>query len=404
MGILKKVEYRSPTRNRARSFALSLSLNWVLLGFMALGLGACGSDNSYKAPPPVRVTVGHPQRSQIVDSMEFTGNTQAFYTVKLRARVEGYLEKVLFREGDIVEEGKTLFIIQPDTYIAKVKEAEANLLSAKAKLAHAETEFKRYTGLMKEDAAAQTDVDRWHYDRDSYRAAVMGAEAQLDIAKLNLAYTTVKAPFKGKVSRRYSDPGNVVGHSEETVLAEINKIDPIYVYFTISERDLLRVREIRAKELQTNPAGQPRQPVWIGLANEEGFPHEALLDYTDIQVDNTTGTLQLRATLPNPKFSIIPGLFVRIRAEEPTTREGLLLPEDVVAFDQAGAYVLVVDAEGVVSRKGVTLGPIMNKQQVIESGLTEDDWVIVNGQMRAIPGKKVEPVRSGGETQEAHAP
>ncbi len=404
MGMLRKMGYGLSARVREGLGAHRHSRGGMLLGFITLALVACESDNSYKPPPPVRVTVSHPQRGRVTDALEFTGNTQAFYTVKLRARVDGYLEKVLFKEGDIVEEGKTLFIIQPDSYVAKVKEAEANLLSARAKLAHAETEFKRYTGLMKEDAAAQTDVDRWHYDRDSYKAAVMGAEAQLDIAKLNLSYTTVKAPFKGKVSRRYSDPGNVVGHSEETVLAEINKIDPIYVYFTINERDLLRVRQLKEKELQTNPAGQPKQPVWVGLANEEGYPHEALLDYTDIQLDNTTGTLQLRATLPNPKASIIPGLFVRIRAEEPTTREGLLLPEDVVAFDQAGAYVLVVDAQGVVSRRGVTLGPIMNKQQVIESGVTEEDWVIVNGQMRAIPGKKVDPVQSGGENPEAHAP
>lgn len=358
-------------------------------------LNGCDSGNSYKAPPPPTVTVSHPVRDQIVDSLEFTGNTQAFYTVQLRARVDGYLEKVLFREGDIVEEGKTLFIIQQASYIAKVKEAEANLLASKAKLAHSETEFKRYTGLMKEDAAAQTDVDRWHYERDSDRAAVMGNEAQLDIAKLNLSYTTVKAPFKGRVSRRYSDPGNVVGHGEETVLAEINKIDPMYVYFTINERDLLRVRAIHAQKSSTPVGAAQPIPVQVGLANEEGYPHAALLDYTDIQVDTATGTMQLRATLPNPGATVLPGLFVRIRAEQPSEREGLLVPEDAVSFDQLGAYLLVVDAEGVVSRRGVVLGPVNNKQFVIEEGLVENDWVIVNGLLRAIPGKKVTPVQSG---------
>lgn len=367
----------------------------AVLFFLGLAAVACDSGNSYKPPPAPTVSVSHPRRDQVIDALEFTGNTQAFYTVQLRARVEGYLEKVLFKEGDIVEEGKTLFIIQQESYVAKVKEAEANLLASKAKLMHSETEYKRYLGLMKEDAAAQTDVDRWHYERDSDRASVMGNEAQLDIAKLNLAYTTVKAPFKGKVSRRYSDPGNVVGHSEETVLAEINKIDPLYVYFTISERDLLRVRENRIKQSAGQIVPQPTLPIFVGLANEEGYPHQATLNYTDIQIDTATGTLQLRATLPNPNGAILPGLFVRIRAEQPGTREGLLLPEDAVAYDQAGAYVLVVDAEGVVSRRGVSLGPLMDKSQVIDAGLNDDDWVIVNGQMRAIPGKKVTPVPSG---------
>jgi len=367
----------------------------AVLFFLGLAAVACDSGNSYKPPPAPTVSVSHPRRDQVIDALEFTGNTQAFYTVQLRARVEGYLEKVLFKEGDIVEEGKTLFIIQQESYVAKVKEAEANFLASKAKLMHSETEYKRYLGLMKEDAAAQTDVDRWHYERDSDRASVMGNEAQLDIAKLNLAYTTVKAPFKGKVSRRYSDPGNVVGHSEETVLAEINKIDPLYVYFTISERDLLRVRENRIKQSAGQIVPQPTLPIFVGLANEEGYPHQATLNYTDIQIDTATGTLQLRATLPNPNGAILPGLFVRIRAEQPGTREGLLLPEDAVAYDQAGAYVLVVDAEGVVSRRGVSLGPLMDKSQVIDAGLNDDDWVIVNGQMRAIPGKKVTPVPSG---------
>lgn len=381
------------------SFAFSRIRPILMIGSFALFLVACDSGNSYKPPPPPNVTVSHPQRDQVIDAIEFTGNTQAFYTVQLRARVDGYLEKVLFKEGDIVDEGKTLFLIQQQSYIAKVKEAEANLLSAKAKLMHSETEFTRYTGLMKEEAAAQTDVDHWHYERDSNRAAVMANEAQLDIAKLNLSYTTVKAPFRGKVSRRYADPGNVVGHGEETVLAEINKIDPLYVYFTISERDLLKIRHTMEKsdaDRRANPS--PNMPIHVGLANEEGYPHEALLDYADIQIDPSTGTMQLRATLPNSDLKLLPGLFVRIRAEKPGVHEGVLVPEDAVAFDQAGAYVLIVDEQGVVSRRGVELGALDHKRYEVTTGLTDDEWVIVNGQMRAIPGKKVSPVKLG-ETQ-----
>lgn len=376
---------------------------FLLISLVGALVVSCDSGNVYKPPPAPEVTVDHPVQGEVIDSIDFTGNTQAYMTVKLLARVEGYLEKVLFREGDVVEEGQTLFIIQQESYIAKLKEAEANLLSSKAKLAHSETEYKRFTGLMREDAAAQTDVDHWRYERDSNQAAVMGDEAQVAIAKLNLSYTVVKAPFRGKVSRRYYDPGNVVGKGENTVLAEINRIDPLYVYFTISERDLLKIREHRSSRTNQDPSRPPNVPVSVGLANEEGYPHQAVLDYSDIQVDTATGTLQLRATLPNPDLSVIPGLFVRIRAEESALREGLLIPRETVAYDQAGPFVLVVDDQGVVSRRGVRLGSTMNQQVVVESGLSASDWMIVNGQMRAIPGKKVTP-KQREEKRESNTP
>ena len=379
-----------PAKNPSWRAWPRLSLAVTLLS----GLYGCENPNAFKPPPPPQVTVSHPRVGQVTRSIEFTGNTQALYTVQLRARVEGYLEKVLFKEGDIVEAGQVLFIIQQNTYQSKLKEAQAQWLAAKAQLMHAETEYQRFTGLLKEDAAAQTDVDRWHYERDADQAHVMSAEAQVELAKLNLDYTTVRAPFRGRVSRRYKDPGNVVGAGEETVLADINKIDPIYVYFTISEQDLLRVR--REDPAVADKATQPPNvPVGVGFANEPGYPHRALLDYADIQVDPNTGTLQLRATLPNPNFRILPGLFARIRAERPGLQSSLLLPEEAVGYDQGGPYVLVVDDQNNVSRRGVTLGPQVGREYAIDGGVTATDRVIVNGQARAIPGHKVQPVEAG---------
>lgn len=354
---------------------------------------ACEKGNTYKPPPPPQVTVSQPTRGAVATYLEFTGNTQAIHTVQLRARVEGYLEKILFQEGEVVDEGRLLFIIQQNTYEAKLKEAQAQLLAAKARLMHAETEFVRFTGLLKQNAAAQTDVDRWHYDRDANRAAVMAAEAQVELAKLNLSYTHVRAPFRGRVSRRYKDPGNVVGAGEDTVLADINQIDPIYAYFTISEQDLLRVRgaKVRADEKGYKV---PDVPIAMGLANEQGYPHQGRLDYAGIQVDTTTGTMQLRAILPNPDYTILPGLFVRIRSERDAVQMSLLLPEDAVGFDQAGSYVLVVDDKNVVARRGVALGPKADKQYAITSGVDEHDRVIVNGLLRAIPGRPVTPIKA----------
>jgi RND family efflux transporter MFP subunit len=363
---------------------------------LAAGFAACDNPNAFKPPPPPEVTLAHPRPGQVTRALEFTGNTQALYTVQLRARVEGYLEQVLFKEGDIVEAGHVLFIIQQNTYQSKLKEAQAQLLASKARLMHAETEYRRFTGLLKDQAAAQTDVDRWHYERDADQAQVMSAEAQVELAKLNLDYTTVRAPFRGRVSRRYKDPGNVVGAGEETVLADINKIDPIYVYFTISEQDLLRVRreDPAAADKSTRP---PNVPVAVGFANETGYPHRATLDYADIQIDPNTGTLQLRATLPNPDYRILPGLFARIRAERSGLRNSLMLPEEAIGHDQGGSFVLVVDHQNIVSRRGVTLGPQVGREFAIDAGIAAEDTVIVNGQARALPGHKVRPAPAGTE-------
>lgn len=364
----------------------------VSLLLSLLTISACDRKNSYAPPPPPQVTVSQPAQGPVKSYLEFTGNAQAIKTVQLRARVQGYLEKILFREGDVVDAGRLLFLIQQNTYEAQLKQARAQLLADKAQLMHAETEFKRFAGLLSQNAAPQTEVDRWHYQRDANKAAVMAAEAQVELATLNLGYTKVTAPFRGRVSRRYKDPGNLVGGTEETVLAEINQIDPIYAYFTISEQDLLRIRDEKRGDAGRDEHVPPT-PVALGLANEDGYPHQGHLDYAGIRVDPTTGTMQLRAVFPNPDYAILPGLFVRIRAPGGPLRASLLLPEAAVGYDQGGAYVLIVDDKDLVQRRSVTLGPKSGALLAVNSGLTAGEWVIVNGLLRAIPGRPVTPIR-----------
>ncbi len=213
---------------------------WVpICGFLVIP--GCGERNVYAPPPPPKVTVSQPVLRPVVDHLEFTGNTQAINTVELRARVQGYLEKVYFKDGDMVKKGQRLFLIQQDTYQAQLKQAEAQMLQQKANLEHATLETARYTKLVQKQAASQTDLDNWRFQRDAFQAAVLAAEANRDLAKLNLDYTMVNAPFDGRIGRRLVDPGNLVGAGEFTSLAQVNQIDPLYVYFTISERDLLRV-------------------------------------------------------------------------------------------------------------------------------------------------------------------
>ncbi len=354
-----------------------------------LGLSsACGERNTYVPPPPPKVTVSQPVKRPVTDYLEFTGNTKAINTVQLRARVEGYLEKVLFQDGDRVKKGQLLFLIQQNTYEAKLKQAEAEILANKARLFHAQTEFVRYSRLVKKKAAAQTDVDRWMYERDAAAAAVMASEAQRDLAKLNLSYTKVTAPFNGRVGRHLKDPGNLVGAGAETILADINQIDPIYVYFNINEQDLLRVRGEHEGEKN---AHEVKWPVYFGLANEAGYPHKGYLDFAAITIDPTTGTLLLRGIFPNPKGLTLPGMFARVRAPIAEPRPALLIPEVAIGYDQLGPYVLLVDDKKVVERRPVKLGAQVDENRVIAEGLQGDEWVIVNGLLQAMPGRQVTP-------------
>jgi RND family efflux transporter MFP subunit len=359
----------------------------------------CEEKNTYVPPPPPKVTVVAPLKKTVTDYIEFTGNTQAIYTVKLVARVEGYLEGLHFQDGADVRKGDLLFTIQPDQYQAQLQQAQAEVQTQKAALEHAETEFARYSRLFQQKAAAATDVDRWRFDRDSAKAAMTSAQAQVELAELNLSYTKVEAPFDGRMGRRLVDPGNVVGAGgERTVLAEINQIDPMYAYFTINERDLLRARKLQQEADSSDYRSRP-VPAYAGLANEPGYPHEGRIDFAAISVDPSTGTLLLRAVFPNADHGILPGLFVRIRVPVGRSPDALLVPEVALGYDQIGRYVLVVDDKNVVERRGVQVGAAFDTMRVIEDGLKGEERVIVNGLLRAIPGRQVTP-----ETQQALAP
>jgi RND family efflux transporter MFP subunit len=372
-------------KSRAFQEVQSVSAWGMSLVLLILSV-ACKEKTAYAPPPPPRVTVSQPVRRVVTDYLELTGNTQAINTVQLVARVAGYLEKVFFQDGQPVKKGELLFLIQQDTYRAQLQQAEGQVLLQRALLEYAEIELARYTNLLKQKAASQMDVDNYRNQRDSARANLMTAEASRDLAKLNLSYTQVTAPFDGRIDRRLVDPGSLVGSGGNTVLAQLNQIDPIYVYFTISDVDLARLME--STGWTPGQAETKKWPVFTGLTNEEGYPHQGRLDFAAISLTPTTGTLLMRGVLPNPAGKILPGLYARVRL--PVEKKAVfLVAEEAVGHDQQGSYVLIVNEKNVVERRSVKIGPLVDSMRVIEEGLNGKEWVIVKGILRAIPGRQV---------------
>lgn len=369
----------------------------ALLGLILLFSAGCTQKEQAAPPPPPKVTVSQPVHENVTDYLELNGNTQAINTVQLRARVEGYLDAVYFKDGDVVKKDQLLFLIQQNTYFAMLQQAEGNVLNQKALLEHAKTEFARFTKLYEQKAAADTDVENWRNQRDTAQAGLISAEGQRDLAKLNLGYTWVVAPFTGRIDRRLVDPGNLVGSGSSTVLAELTQIDPLYVYSTIAETDIPPdMRDVRAAWQKSSKSGAKAEkfPVFLSLAKEEGYPHEGYLDFTSSTINTSTGTLLVRGVFPNPDGRMRPGEYARVRLPVGKERAAILVPETAVGYDQLGNYVLIVNANNTVERRNVKTGVQKEHMYVIEEGINGDERVITVGLLKAVPGKQVTPERS----------
>jgi RND family efflux transporter MFP subunit len=363
----------------------------VVLTLVSLLVG-CERKNQYVAPPAPPVTVSHPVQKSVIDSLDFTGTTQVVASVDIRARAQGFLESAHFTEGSTVNKGDLLYTIESGSYQAAVDKAIADLASKKAQLDKNEIEYQRNLRLIKENAASQRDLDNSKASRDSAKADAGVAEAALKTAQINLNYTTIYAPITGRIGRHLVDVGNLVGAGESTLLNTIKQYDPIYAYFALNERDLLTLLENYRKEGPAPPKWEP--PVFLGLSNESGHPHEGKLDFADLGLDQSTGTILLRGVFPNPlPRHIVPGLFVRIRFPTGKKELALLVTERALGVDQRGDYVFVVNQDNVVEQRPVKVGASENGMKVIEEGLKPDEWVVVNGIQRARAGAKVNPIR-----------
>ena len=355
-------------------------------------LAACEDRNKYQPPPAAEVGVQKPEQKPVTLYLEVTGNTSAFNKVDLMARVQGFLEKVTYKEGDVVQAGTTLFVIEQAPYQTSLQIAEATVRQQEALLVQANADLGRQESLAQRQVASEARLDESRAKRDSTVAALDQAKGQVQQAKINLAYTDIKAPFTGVVTARLVDPGALVGAGAPTKLATIVQIDPIYVNFNVNEQQVLQIREQLRKEGLTLKDLGPI-PVEVGTQTETGFPHKGVINYVAPDLDQSTGTLPVRALLENKQSVLLPGLFVRVRVPTQRDVEALLVPDRALGNGQQGRYVLIVNDKNMVEQRPVETGEVVDGGlRIIRSGLQPQDRVVVSGIQRAVPGSVVKPV------------
>lgn len=362
-------------------------LKIVAVSVLATGaLYGCSQPTEAQGPPPAApVTVAVPLAERIVDWDDFTGRFEATSSVEVRARVGGFVQSVHFRDGDFVRRGQLLFTLDQRPAQAALASAQAALTQAQAQLTLASTNMTRSEGLLASQAVSQAEVDTNKGAVQSAQAAVASAQAAVRARQLDLEFTRVTAPASGRVSDRRVDPGNVVagGSSAADVLTTIVSSSPIYFVFEGSESLLLKYqRDVRAGR---------SAPVRIRLQDESDFSRSGTLDFTDNAVDSASGTIRLRAVIPNGDGFLKPGMFAQARVAGAGAYDALLVPDSAIGTDQARRVVSVVNADGTVTPTPVQLGPLVDGLRVIRSGIKPTDRVIIDGLQRAMPGAKVAP-------------
>jgi RND family efflux transporter MFP subunit len=352
-----------------------------------------GCESKPAAPPaPPKVTVSRPIVQEIVEWDEYTGRLEATESVEVRARVNGYLQSIHFTDGAIVKKGDLLFVIDPRPYQAEVDRVTAELQLAQARLELAKSDYARAQKLLQFRAISQEEADTRAATERQAQESVEAARAAVKAAKLNVEFTRVTAPIAGRISRKLVTEGNLIngGTAESTLLTTIVSMDPIYVYFEADERSYLKYARL-SRNGKGPGSRQARNPVYLALADEKGFPRRGHIDFVDNRLDPKTGTMTGRAVFSNPDLALTPGLFGRVRLQGSTSYEAVLVPDEAVGSDQAQKFVFVMNGDNTVEYRTVQLGPLVHGFRVIREGVKSDDWLIVSGIQRAKAGLKVNP-------------
>ncbi|MGI9413968.1 MAG: efflux RND transporter periplasmic adaptor subunit [Hyphomicrobiales bacterium] len=363
-------------------------------GLIALVLGALGGPEQHRAvaqadKPLPAVIVAPVVSKPISATVEFVGRTEAFRKVEIRARVTGVLLDCAFAEGGTVKSGDLLYDIDPAEFIARRDAAAAAVQRVEATIREAERQLARYEELTAKGTASEAKLDEAKAKAGQARADLAAAKAELVQAEINLGYTKITSPIDGRIGRSSVDAGNLIG-TDSGVLATVVTLDPIHVVFSISEREHLNYE--KHTKAGTVEQFTPR----IRLSNDELFPNPGKIDFIDNEIDATTGTLQARMVFPNPDKLILPGQFVRVEFTSAEPKERLVVPQAAVQQNQAGPFVLVVDADNKVEARPITIGRRIDAEIVVTEGLRSGEQIIVEGIQKVRPGAQVKPVPAEG--------
>ena len=372
-----------------RAISIRSAVAGVLAAAALALVSASCAKQEVKAGPPPEVYVATVTQRDVPVEMELVGQTRGAQDVEIRARVEGYLDRVAFAEGSFVTKGTLLYQIDPKDLQAALARAQADLANAQARLTKAQNDVTRYTPLVAKKAVSQQELDNALSARDAATAEVEAGRATVEKARLDLGYTTVVSPIDGLAGTTLVKAGNLVGRGESTLLTTVSQIDPVLFRAGISEAGYLDIAR-RAEAIRRDNAGE-KIPIQLILADGTVHPHTGQLDAVERAVDPTTGTLSMQFTFPNPERLVRPGQYGRIRFVVEVKKGALLVPQRAVQELQNLHNVAVVDGDGAVTIRTVKVGPRFGSLWVIEEGLNPGDQVIVEGLQRVREGVKVSP-------------
>lgn len=357
------------------------------LSVLVLALAGCGKPEQKAAPKSPKVTVMAPEERAVLEYEDLPGRVAAIDHVEIKARVTGFLKKVHFQEGNEVSKGDLLYTIDPREYQADLDSSEAALQQAQAQMAQEKSDFARSKQLSTQRVIAAQEAEKQGTAVLAAEAAVRAAQARLDRARLNLEWTEIRAPISGKISRTSVTEGNLVtnGNTLSTIVSQ----NPVYVYFDAPERVVLRWDKVSSE--QATGGLTTRAKAFVGLLNDEGFPREGRVDFSDNELGAGTGTLRMRAVVPNDDRRLRVGMFARVRLSFDQPREALLVPERAVGIDQGQRFVYVVNDQNKVEYRKVSTGQIFEGKLAILEGINPQDRVITEGLHLLEPGQAVQP-------------
>jgi membrane fusion protein, multidrug efflux system len=357
-----------------------------------LVINACNNSQDNKSnpnsQPKAQVEISQPIQREIVEWDQYTGRLQAVESVIVRARVSGYLTKILFKDGGKVNKGDLLFVIDPRPYEAVLHQAKAELDRANSRLDLAKNDFQRAKRLLQEQAISEEEYDTRNKNLTQAEATTVSAKATLESAQLNVGFTQIRSPINGRISRKLLTIGNLV-NADSTELATIVSVDPIHLYIDADERSVLKYQRLNISG-ERKSAVDSRVPLEMGLIDEKDFPHKGYIDYVDPELDPATGTIKARAVFTNEDGLLKPGFFGRVRLPGSGKYMANLISDRAIAMDQGKKYVFVVNKDNKAEYRPITTGPMHEGFRVVTDGLSANDWIIVNGMQFVRPGVEVQ--------------